>query len=152
MMHMHHIPSTTPCLCTALRKASRAVTRDYDQHLAGSGLSTPQFALLRHIERGGEMALSALAERLVMDRTTLYRSLGPLEAAGWVETLPALRGHVRHVRLTAAGCERIAQALEGWETCQATMRARLGEDDWATLVALTGRVVALSGDVAEMAA
>ena len=35
-------PTPTPCLCTALRQASRAVTRIHDAELRGAGLRSVQ--------------------------------------------------------------------------------------------------------------
>ena len=132
MMHMHDaIPSA--CACTALRKASRAITRIYDAGLAAHGLTTCQFALLRHIGRAGEIALSRLADALVMDRTTLYRVVRPAEAAGWVVTCAAGTGRVRLARLTPQGMALIARAEPDWIGCQATVRAHLGEPGWAAL-------------------
>jgi len=78
MMHMHHDLLAGPCACTALRKAGRAVSRAYDEALAAHGMSTAQFAILRHVARGAPLALSRLAEQLVMDRTSLYRAVAPL--------------------------------------------------------------------------
>jgi hypothetical protein len=40
-------PIPTPCLCAALRQASRAVTRIYDAELRGTGLRATQHSLLR---------------------------------------------------------------------------------------------------------
>src|SRR5262249_15542675 len=44
-----HQPIASPCLCNALRQASRAVSRLYDQELRGEGLRTTQFSLLRYL-------------------------------------------------------------------------------------------------------
>ena len=147
MMYMHDaIPSA--CACTALRKASRAITRIYDQALASHAIGTNQFALLRHIERAGEIALSRLAEALVMDRTTLYRVLRPAEAAGWVSTTAADTGRTRLARLTPAGTALLARAEPDWLACQAMVRARLGEADWSALQGATRAVQALAEGMA----
>jgi DNA-binding MarR family transcriptional regulator len=132
MMYMHDAIQSR-CACTALRKASRAITRLYDAALVQHGLNTSQFGLLRHVARAGEIALSRLAEALVMDRTTLYRALRPVEAAGWVETRAEARGKARCVRLTAQGQALIARAEPDWQACQDDMRHRLGERTWADL-------------------
>ena len=91
MMYMHHESLSGPCACTTLRKAARAVGRVYDEALAGKGMTTAQFAILRHVWRGGSVPLSRLADSLVMDRTSLYRALAPVEAKGWVAVSPRLR-------------------------------------------------------------
>ena len=85
MMHMHHEhPVAATCACTALRKASRAVTRLYDEALDNSGMTIVQFSILRNLEREGPRPLMQLADLMVMERTTLYRALVPLEHAGWI--------------------------------------------------------------------
>lgn len=129
-----------------MRKATRAITRIYDQGLAAHGITVCQFALLRHIARSQGIALSRLAEAMVMDRTTLYRVVRAVEAAGWASTAPAGAGRVRLVRLTPAGTDLLARAEPDWHACQATVRARLGEADWAGLHATARAVQALGGE------
>src|SRR4051794_3428898 len=68
-----------PCVCSALRRSARATSRIYDDALAPSGLNVGQYAVLVVLARRGPVAVSALADELVMDRTTLSRSLQPLE-------------------------------------------------------------------------
>ncbi len=143
MMHMHDANSSG-CACTALRKASRAITRLYDAGLVAHGLTISQFALLRHIARAGEIGLSRLAEAMVMDRTTLYRLLRPVEAAGWVETRAEAKGKTRLARLTAEGKAVIARAEADWQACQDEVRRRLGEPVWADLHAASLAVQALA--------
>src|SRR6266851_4014381 len=50
-------PAATPCLCNALRQATRAVSRLYDEDLRGVGLRTTQYSLLRHLRAAGEAKL-----------------------------------------------------------------------------------------------
>ena len=69
-----------PCNCLALRAAARHVTQFYDQCLAPSGLRTTQFSILARLKRGPQ-TINALAADLVLDRTTLGRTMLPLERA-----------------------------------------------------------------------
>src|SRR5258708_9274966 len=80
-------PSTTPapmldCNCLAMRQAARHITQFYDQCLAPTGLRTTQFSILAKLHRLGSMSINALASELVMDRTTLGRTMLPLERDG----------------------------------------------------------------------
>ena len=84
----HHKPAVTPCLCNALRQASRAVSRLYDEELRGVGLRTTQYSLLRHLSRSGEVRQRDLSGLTSLDETTLTRNLRPLKKRGWV----AVRG------------------------------------------------------------
>ena len=90
LLHIHLIWSPnvkarppTPCLCNALRQASRAVSRLYDEELRGVGLRTTQYSLLRVIARAGQVRQGDLSELTSLDETTLTRNLRPLvDAAG----------------------------------------------------------------------
>ena len=122
-----------PCVCTTLRKAARAVTRSYDDSLAQSGMTTTQFAVLRSLAREGDMVLSALADSLVMERTSLYRTLAPIERQGWIAIAPAEQGHAKLASLTPAGRAAMDRAASAWERVQADMVGVLGASGWAAL-------------------
>jgi DNA-binding MarR family transcriptional regulator len=136
MMHMHQIA----CACTALRKASRAVTRLYDERLAAHGMTTTQFSILRHLARAGDLPLSRLADRLVMDRTSLYRTLTPVERAGWV-AVDIGPGRSKLARLTAAGRAAIASAEDDWQSAQDRVVGELAGDEWQALLGTLDRLV-----------
>lgn len=144
MMYMHHVAaSESPCACTALRKATRTLDRLYDAALAPYGLTTGQFALLRNIHRAGQIALSRLADALVLDRTSLYRSLRPLEQAGWVRVAAAAQGRTKLAALTEAGLAVMRTAEPAWARLQADINARLGATAWRDMLAIGEKVVAL---------
>lgn len=132
MMYMHHDSIEGPCVCTTLRKAARAVGRVYDEALAGCGMTTAQFAILRHIARGGSVPLSRLADGLVMDRSSLYRALAPLEQRGWV-AVSAGPGKAKLASLTPAGKAAMAAGEGDWEAAQVRLVGAMGEDAWAGL-------------------
>jgi DNA-binding MarR family transcriptional regulator len=79
------------CNCLALRQAARHVTQFYDQYLASTGLRTTQFSILAKLHGLGPMTINALARELVMDRTTLGRTMLPLERDGLSLSGMALR-------------------------------------------------------------
>src|SRR5258707_5878686 len=117
-MHMHHISASMSCACTSLRKASRALSRIYDEALAPAGLTVAQLGVLRAIGRGatdGE-PLSRLAEALVMDRTSLYRALSSMVKMGWLHIKDGPKGRTKVVRLSKAGARAAADAAEYWES------------------------------------
>lgn len=133
------------CACTALRKAARAVSRAYDDALSGTGMTIAQFSVLRHVARGGEMPLSRLAEALVMDRTSLYRALAPLERQGWIDTAQASHGRARIASLTEAGRAAMEGATEPWRKAQERLIGALGPGDWSQLETLLRGVVDVAG-------
>ena len=122
-----------PCACASLRRAARAVTRDYEAALKGTGLTPTQHTLLQALEITGRSPQGALGELLAIDSTTLNRTLWPLERAGWVRARSgADRREVRWA-LTARGRRRLERARPAWERAQARLRTRLGAEAWARL-------------------
>ncbi|MFZ3340609.1 MAG: MarR family winged helix-turn-helix transcriptional regulator, partial [Terriglobales bacterium] len=77
-------PNAEDCNCFAVRAAARHVTQFYDQCLASTGLRTSQFSILAKLKRKGTSTINALADEMVMDRTTLSRNIMPLEREGLI--------------------------------------------------------------------
>ena len=134
-MHMHLIAASLPCACTSLRKASRALSRVYDEALAPAGLTVAQLGVLRAINRGAKEGepLSRLAETLVMDRTSLYRALGPMARSGWLLMKDAPKGRAKVVQLSKSGIRATAGAAEYWGRAQSRVIGEFGVDRWAAL-------------------
>jgi DNA-binding MarR family transcriptional regulator len=136
-MYMHRTATAIdlPCACTTLRKATRSVSRIYDDALAAAGMNVTQLAILRAIERAGDggAPLSRLAESLVMDKTSLYRGLGPLIRSGWVVVTQAGKGRTKLVRLTTEGQRVTNAAAEHWEAAQSRVVEAFGVERWAAL-------------------
>ncbi|RIA18932.1 MarR family transcriptional regulator [Ectopseudomonas oleovorans] len=126
----------TSCLCTQLRRASRGVTRLYDDALATVGLGVAQFSLLRHVQRLGQPSISVLAEAMGLDRSTLGRNLRVLEEQRLLQLGEGRDLRAREVRLTEAGLQRIEQGLPLWEQAQRELNAQLGEERRAELMKL----------------
>src|SRR3546814_19892764 len=87
-MQPHHdraeasrIDGGSVCTCFKLRRAARRVTQLYDRHLQPTGLRITQFGLLARL-RVEPLQMTALAERMGMDRTTFNRTLRPLGRDG----------------------------------------------------------------------
>jgi DNA-binding MarR family transcriptional regulator len=145
MMHMHHRARTPTsadvgCACTALRKASRAITRMYDEALSDIGMSTVQFSILRNLSRHDELPLMQLADLLVMERTTLYRALTPLERQGWVLVAEG-KGRAKTAVLTEQGRRTLLAATPAWESAQRKILDAFGLKDWTTLEGSLARLV-----------
>jgi len=113
------------CICVNLRRAARAVSQIYDEALAESGIKITQFSLLRAVERNEPVAISALADELELDRTTMARNLGPLERDHFVKLTPGSDQRVTEVRLTPKGRAALAKALPLWENAQAGIASLL---------------------------
>jgi DNA-binding MarR family transcriptional regulator len=132
----------TICVCAKLRRSARIATALYDEALAGSGFSVAQFSLLRMLQRAGPCSLTALGEATGHDRTTLNRTLKPLEAAGSVESAAGSDRRTRLVQVTPAARTAMARTQPLWEAAQARMKTAL-DGDQDHLFALLDRVEAL---------
>jgi DNA-binding MarR family transcriptional regulator len=136
---------STPCLCFALRQASRAVSRFYDDELRSVGLRTTQYSLLARLRRSGEVRQRDLGELTLHDETTLTRNLRPLVAAGWVAIRSGDDRREKLVRITEAGIAKLAEARRAWKRAQTRMQALLPTGAWQDLLAVLpeiGRVAA----------
>ena len=117
------------CNCLALRQAARHVTQFYDQHLAPAGLRTTQFSILATLKGLGPMTINRLARELVMDRTTLGRTMLPLERDGLILIRDgALDRRSRELHLTEGGAERLRVAAKLWRQAQAQLEAAFGSE------------------------
>lgn len=123
--------SGVDCSCSALRMAARRVSQAYDAALAPEGLTVSQYALLSTLANlGREVApptVSALADTLALDRTTLGHNLRPLERDGFVLVEPDARdGRIRRIRLTEEGRAKRASCLPLWRATQDRFDAAFG--------------------------
>ena len=131
----------TDCHCTRLRRAAHAVTRLYDQALAGSGLTARQFSLLRTISRLERPYISTLAEATGLERSTLGRNIRPLEKAGLVELGQGEDARTRLVRLSRKGKKALDRAVPKWQTAQQRLGTVLGDRKLAELQILLEEVI-----------
>lgn len=118
--------SRSRCTCFVLRKLTRRVTQAYDRVLADAGLTITQYSLLAHLDRQPGLSISALAELMGMDRTTLVRTLRLVVDAGWARHGMRRAGHASEMTLTAAGEARLRAAKPLWRRAQGELDALLG--------------------------
>ena len=136
----------SPCLCNALRQASRAVSRLYDEELRSVGLRTTQYSLLRYLKHCGEVRQRDLGAVTSLDETTVTRNLRPLIDAGWVTIEAGDDRRERLVRLSEAGAAKLKEARPAWERAQERMRARLTNANWTCLLAVLPELARLADE------
>lgn len=118
------------CLSFAAQKAARALGRRYDAALRPTGLSNWQFTLLMMLIREEPPTISALAQYLATDRTTVTANLKPLERRGLVSVQnDAQDARVRRVALSDEGRALLSEALPLWQQAQDSAARRLAEID-----------------------
>ena len=136
------MPVPDRCTCFAIRRAARHVSQGYDRALAPAGLRTTQFSLLSTLDRHGRRNLAALAEALLMDRTTMSRAVRPLERDGLVAVEPDPEdGRGRILAITQAGRAKLEEARPLWAQVEARQREAYGEERSRQLHALLADLV-----------
>ena len=119
-----------PCACQHLRRATRIVTRIYDQELKKAGLEITQFGLLTAFATAGELNQKRLSEGFVMDSTTLTRTLDRMRKQGWISVKQGRDRREHLFSLTAAGKRQMAKAKPHWDLAESRLRNELGERGW----------------------
>jgi DNA-binding MarR family transcriptional regulator len=142
-MSTDKLPPLEECTCLAVRQAARHVSQFYDRHLASAGLRTTQFSILARLRRHGVTTINALAEEMVMDRTTLGRNILPLERDGLISIKPGRTDRrSKELRLTDTGLERLRAGYQGWKDAQREFASAFGDERTIGLRALLHEVSA----------
>jgi DNA-binding MarR family transcriptional regulator len=123
----------TKCACVRARRASRALTDVYDAALRPVGLKITQFSVLRTAQRMAPVSISALAEEMALDRSTLGRNLLLLKHRGLVRLGEGDDLRERSVELTPRARGLLERAIPLWEAAQAKVERQLGKEGVSTL-------------------
>jgi DNA-binding MarR family transcriptional regulator len=124
--------------------AMRSVTRAYDEALRPLGLRATQLLLLVAIAAEGAMSISALADTIGMDRSTLTRNVQPLEEEGLIQRGGEGWRRSRALKVTSAGRALMSKAIPLWESAQENLRRKLGQKDWATVHTSLERLISVA--------
>ena len=122
-----------PCACQSLRRATRVVTRIYDQELANAGIEITPFGLLTALDLTGEANQKRLSAGFAMDSTTLTRTLRLMLKQGWIRARRGKDKRERLFSLTRAGRRQLATAQPFWEAAQRRLRKELGDAGWTSM-------------------
>ena len=131
------------------RLLARRLTHYFEQRMTGSGLSFAQFGLMAEIASAADDTITALAERMGLDQSTLSRTLRTLEADGLIEIAIAEGDQRRRlVWLTEKGARRLEAALGTWRTAHADLSRRLPVDRVRALALQTEALARVGGESA----
>jgi len=125
-----NLNGTGSCASFNFRRAARAVTRLYDQALEPCGIRSTQFTILVGVAKTQPTSISALADVLVIDNTTLTRSLRLLKKQGVVSVSDRGAKRKRFLALTPKGERTLAESLPVWRAAQERFVQSLGADYW----------------------
>ena len=124
-------------ICTALnlRKASRVVTKLFDDVLRPIGLRSTQLPILVTLRLLGPTTMSRLSDELVMSPTTLTRNLRPLMKRGMVQVSTGEDKRTREISLAEQGRRLLEDAVPLGEKAQGITVESLGQARWRNLIA-----------------
>jgi DNA-binding MarR family transcriptional regulator len=115
------------CSCSAVRQAARHLSRLYDEALAPADVSLNQYSILAKLDRLGPQTVAELAERLIMERSTLGHLLRPLQARGLVRIRTAPEdGRRRLVSLERPGVALLRVARPLWAAAERRFERAFG--------------------------
>ena len=131
------------CTASRVRKAARLVSQIFDRHLERYDLTITQFGLLAYINTFDGIGIGELAEKLIMDPTTVTRNLRPLQRRGLVALAADPNDRrARRLHLTADGRAAYKEAKPGWAKAQGEIEEALGGADTASLHTTLDRALA----------
>ncbi len=121
------------CASLNFRRTARAVTRLYDAAMQKSGMRSTQFAILVGIAKKQPIAIGALGEILMIDQTTLTRSLCLLQKQGLVAASDRSTMRRRFLEITPKGERALARAIPYWRSMQEDFQTAVGANYWNNL-------------------
>jgi DNA-binding MarR family transcriptional regulator len=127
------LSGTGYCASLNFRRTARAVTQLYDSALQESGIRSTQFAILVGIAKNQPVSIGTLAEVLMIDRTTLTRSLQLLKKEGLITISDRERMRQRFLALAPKGEKTLWRSLPVWRKAHEQFVAKVGMDYWLDL-------------------
>ena len=125
-----NLNGTGTCASFNFRRAARAVTSLYDRAFEPFGIRSTQFSILVGVAKTQPTSISALSELLVIDRTTLTRSLRLLKKQGLLTISARAEKRQRFLELTTRGAQTLAASLPAWRAAQERFVRTVGADYW----------------------
>ena len=106
------------CKCLKMRMASRIATQFYDKKLKPIKIKITQFTILSIIASNNNKTVSSLSSELLMDRTTLTRSLDILIKQKLIKNINSTDARERIVQLTTQGHVVLETAIPLWKEAE----------------------------------
>jgi DNA-binding MarR family transcriptional regulator len=127
------LTGTGYCASLNFRRTSRIVTRMYDTAMQESGVRSTQFAILVGIAKLQPVAMGTLGKVLMLDSSTLTRSLRLLQKEGMIEISKRAAMRQRFLKLTHSGQKALKRSLPLWRVAHARFVATVGAEYWLKL-------------------
>lgn len=122
------------CACFNLRRASRLITKRFDEAFRDFGLKATQLSVLMAIYYEPYQPLSKLAWTLGMDRTSLTRNLKILHDRGLVAEEEGDDKRERRIGISREGERLLEDVFPIWRKVQDEVEEALGREHWGNLL------------------
>ena len=127
------LTGTGYCASLNFRRTSRIVTRLYDTVMQESGVRSTQFAILVGVAKLQPVDMGTLAKVLMLDSSTLTRSLRLLQKERMIEISKRSQMRRRFLKLTLSGQKALQRSLPLWRAAHERFLAEVGADYWLNL-------------------
>ncbi|CAH1660167.1 HTH marR-type domain-containing protein [Hyphomicrobiales bacterium] len=117
------------CLVLNTVAAARSLLRRNDARLKPFGVTVQQFSLLAAIRFHPDEPVATLAQRVLVDRTSLIRNLDLLDRKGLVRRVAGKVGNTRVCELTEQGDILLDRLLLEWQRPRARLTEGLSDQD-----------------------
>jgi DNA-binding MarR family transcriptional regulator len=118
------------CVAQTLRRATRIVTRRYEDALRPLNLTASQYTLLSALTQRPALPQGLISDLLGFDPATMTRLLQPLKKRGLLKVWPDPDdARAKLVGLTESGRTLAATAKPMWQKAQTETISRLDQDE-----------------------
>jgi DNA-binding MarR family transcriptional regulator len=118
------------CASFNFRRTARAITQLFDRALVHAGIRSTQFTILVGIAKIQPTPIHTLSSVLMLDPTTLTRSLRLMQKEGLLTVSKRSAKRQRLVMLTARGEQVLATSLPLWREIQSRFVDSVGSSYW----------------------
>jgi DNA-binding MarR family transcriptional regulator len=124
---------TFSCASFQIRRTARAITSLYDAAFEECGIRSTQFGILVAIRKEQPICIGDLSRVMLIDRTTLTRSLSLLQKQKLVTVSERSSMRQRFATVTSEGESILTRALPLWRAMQQRFLDAVGCDHWRSL-------------------
>ncbi|MBS7738994.1 MULTISPECIES: MarR family transcriptional regulator [unclassified Chelatococcus] len=128
------------CLVLNTVAAARSLLRRNDAKLKPFGVTVQQFSLLAAIRFHPDEPVATLAQRVLLDRTSLTRNLDRLERKGLMRRIEGKAGNARVCELTEQGNLLLDRLLPEWQRSRGKLMEGLSDEDVGSYLRVSRRL------------
>jgi DNA-binding MarR family transcriptional regulator len=141
------LTGTGYCASLNFRRTARAVTKLFDLAFDCDGIRSTQFTILVAVAKTQPTSITALGDILLIDRTTLTRSLRLLQKDGLLTISERAAMRQRFLCLTGKGERTLAKAVQQWRKIQERFVNAVGADYWLRFRGDLERLAGVAGQL-----